>query len=111
MDDSNKKMITLQHLHDSWQERVYIKYNSLVLVQENIERVKTLGVVIGESGRGWACFTHLSKITSFRDNLEFNHTPFYKEAVANLDALIFLQSKRNTDMANELSKVIFQMND
>ena len=45
-------MITLQHLHDSWQERVYVKYNSLVLVQENIKRVKTLGVVIGESECG-----------------------------------------------------------
>ena len=30
----------------------YVKYNSLVLVQENIERVKKLGVVISERGRG-----------------------------------------------------------
>ena len=30
----------------------YVKYNFLVLVQENIERVKILGVDIGESGRG-----------------------------------------------------------
>ena len=30
----------------------YVKYNFLVLAQENIERVKILRVVIGESGRG-----------------------------------------------------------
>ena len=48
--ESCKKMITLQHLHDSSRES-YVKNNSLVLVQENIERVKKLGVVIGESGR------------------------------------------------------------
>ena len=29
-----------------------VKYDSLVLVQENIERIEILGVVIGESGRG-----------------------------------------------------------
>ena len=46
-------MITLQHLHDSWREREsYVKYNSPVLVQENFQRVKILGVVIGESTSG-----------------------------------------------------------
>ena len=46
-------MITLEHLHDSWREReLRVKYDSLVLVQENIERIEILGVVIGESGRG-----------------------------------------------------------
>ena len=29
-----------------------VKYDSLVLVQENIERIEIFGVVIGESGRG-----------------------------------------------------------
>ena len=33
-------------------ERELRQYNSLVLVQENIERVKKLSVVISESGRG-----------------------------------------------------------
>ena len=36
----------------SWREREsYIKYNSLALVKENIDRVNILGVVIGKSGR------------------------------------------------------------
>ena len=30
----------------------YVKYNSLKLIQENIQGVKKLGVVISESGRG-----------------------------------------------------------
>jgi hypothetical protein len=30
----------------------YVKHNSLMLVQGNVGRVKELGVVIGESGRG-----------------------------------------------------------
>jgi hypothetical protein len=30
----------------------YVKYNSLMLVQGHIGRVKKLGVVIGESGHG-----------------------------------------------------------
>ena len=53
--ESDKKMITLQHLHDSWREREresYVKYNSPVLVQENFQRAKILGVVIGESTSG-----------------------------------------------------------
>ena len=46
-------MITLQHLHDSWREKATSNITrSLVLVQENIDRVKILGVVIGESGCG-----------------------------------------------------------
>jgi hypothetical protein len=31
----------------------YIKHNSLMLVQGNVERVKKMGVVIGKSGRGF----------------------------------------------------------
>ena len=30
----------------------YIKHNSLMLVQGNVGRVKKLGVVVGENGRG-----------------------------------------------------------
>jgi hypothetical protein len=30
----------------------YVKHNSLMLVQGNVERVKKMGVVVGESGRG-----------------------------------------------------------
>ena len=64
-------MITLQHLHDSWRQS-YVKYNSLVLVQENIERVKILGVVISKSGRGLGMVhTQLSKIITLRDNSLF----------------------------------------
>ena len=44
-------MITLQHLHDSWRKRVTSNI-TLELVQENIKRVKKLGVVFSGSGRG-----------------------------------------------------------
>ena len=43
-------MITLQHLHIA--RKSYVKYNSLMLAQGNIDRVKELGVVIDESGLG-----------------------------------------------------------
>ena len=60
------KMITLQHLHDSWRES-YLKCNSLLWVQENIEEVKKLGVVISESGRGLGVIhTQLSEIITLR---------------------------------------------
>ena len=62
-------MMTLQHLH--------LKYNSLVLVQENIERVKILGVVTGESRRGLGVvYKYLSTIITLRDNSPFYNSPF-----------------------------------
>jgi hypothetical protein len=45
-------MITLQHLHNVNERESYVKHNSLVLVHGNVGRVKKLGVVVGESGRG-----------------------------------------------------------
>jgi hypothetical protein len=45
-------MITLQHLHNVNKRESYVKHNSVVLVQGNVGRVKKLGVVVGESGRG-----------------------------------------------------------
>ena len=55
-------MITRQRIHKSWQEREsYIKYNSLMLVQGNVRRAMKLGVIIGESGRGFGVvWTQLS---------------------------------------------------
>ena len=47
----------------------YVKYNFLVLAQENIERVKILRVVIGESGRG-------PNITLRNHNSPFYNSPF-----------------------------------
>ena len=61
-----------------------------MLVQGNVGRVKKLGVVIGESGRGLGVVrTQLSEIITLRDNSPVGNSPFSHTHYLAMSGLVY----------------------